>query len=116
MDITSCIGDSVTHNCTLESDIHIWDIDESVHVVNLNRGTPDTVFSSGNFNFQVVPFNHSGVIPQTITTQVSFIVTADINGTQLVCRDGRVTKNEAARQETTVTIFGEIMTVHVLYY
>ena len=100
--MTSCIGDDVTYICNVDSLTHIWNFGELTG--NVSLGDPlYTPHSFHVFTLERVFGNSSSSIVSTL----SVTAFAGLNGTQISCRDGNVTEDEAERQMTIVMLFGK---------
>ena len=99
--MTLCIGDDVTYTCTVDSQAHRWDFGRAPFTVSL--GDPlNTQFPSGVFTLERVFGNSSRIV-----STLSVTAYAELNGTQISCRDALTSVQEAERQQTTAFVFGE---------
>ena len=101
-DITSCIGDTITLNCTVESLAHTWDFG-LLSEASITPAISQDIVTMG-FTFQLVEFRST-----VIVSSVSGTVIPELNNTVIVCRDGLRPVGEGDQQEATVMVFGELL-------
>ena len=101
-DISSCLGDTVTYNCTLQAIAHIWRIHTQPLVVySVVRTLPEGGIVSG-FRFQLVVDTGDAIISSmTVTTFLG------LNNVTIQCADGNIPEGEGITQQTTLRFVGE---------
>ena len=98
--ITSCVGDTFALNCTVVAVSHIWKI---------GSGGEVSVTSGLVKDLHVMGFTYRPVSEPGSTALVSSIigtVTAELNNTLIVCRDGTAALGVGDMQQATATILG----------
>ena len=106
-DFTSCVGDTFTFNCTVESLSHVWNI--GPHQTSISPSTSQDVVRMG------LSFGLEDASSTTIVSSVSGTVSADLNNTVMMCSDA-LRPAQGERQEGTVSIFGEsILVVNAMH-
>ena len=98
-DITSCIGDTITLNCTVESFAHAWDFGP-LSEVPITSGTTQDVVMMG-FTFRLVEIGDTAIV-----SSVSGTVIPELNNTMIVCRDVLRPVEEGDQQEASVMLIG----------
>ena len=98
--ITSCVGDSIMMNCTVESLVHTWDFGPLTEVT-LSAGTSQDVVMRG-FTFRVVEIGSTAIV-----TSVTGTVFAELNNTVISCRDALRPVGQGEKQEVTAKVLGE---------
>ena len=101
----SCVGDQVTFTCTVPAVAHSWDIPSLGLDASITRNTP--TFSrpgdpSSRFSI-VTTVDGGGANP--ITTELSVISFAGLNGTNITCSDANQIVTE--HQSTIAIVFGK---------
>jgi len=83
--VSSCVGQTFDYNCTLNTNLHIWDIPKFAIRESLSLGVPST--TEGMFTFRVVD---SITIKgnTTIITSLTVVTFDQLNGTKISCLDG----------------------------
>ena len=105
-DFTSCVGDTFTFNCTVDSLLHRWTIGQSE--ASIVPTTTQNVVSMG-FSFGLVEVGSSAIVSSATGT-----VSAELNNTVILCHEAVPPVQE--RQEGTVTVFGEsILVVNAMH-
>ena len=110
---TSCIGDEVTYNCTVDSVAHRWDFDGLTATVLIGDGLNDPQ-QEGAYTLERVEGNSTSSVVSTLAVTAF----AGLNGILISCRDGIAAENVAETQTTTALVLGEFMytdiAIHVL--
>ena len=99
--ITSCVGDTITFNCTLESISHVWNF--GPHETTISPGTTEDEVLMG-FTFRLVETGATAIV-----SAVTGIVIPEINNTMIVCSDGLQLAGQGETQEGTVSVIGECL-------
>ena len=102
--MTSCVGDEVTYNCTVESVAHRWDFGVLTATVLIGDGLNDPQ-QEGPYTLERVAANSN----LTVVSTLSVTAFADLDGTLISCRDGIAAENVAETQTTTANVFGEFI-------
>ena len=100
--ITSCVGDTITMNCTVESFAHIWDFGP-LNEVPVTGGLSEDVVMMG-FTFRLVEISNTAIV-----SSVTGTVIPELNNTVILCRDGNRPIDEGERQEVTASVIGECL-------
>ena len=79
-----CPGERVTFTCTIPSVAHRWNIQSLSISRSLLPSSQSRVISDHPFQFTVTEV----MTGTSITSTATVIATVDLNGTQVVCRDG----------------------------
>ena len=101
-----CPEGRVTFNCTVPTNAHTWVIVNGSTTRIIGSVAPGDP-SDENFGFvlAVVDLND-----RPITSTATVNITADLNGTVIVCRDFNEIPDRAQQENTTVNIIGELIT------
>ena len=100
-----CPGETVTFTCTVRSTAHNWNIQS----LGITRSLIPVSQRDGVISDPPFEFNVTEVVPGTsITSTATVNVTANQNGTLVVCQDGNLVLPD---QSTTINLRGE----HVIF-
>ena len=103
---TTCIGDTITMNCTVDTDQQTWHFEPiGATEVLLSAGTSADVVRMG-FTFRLLEFNLThNIIVTSITGTVTDLT--GLNNSMIVCRNGQVPRGQGEQQEAMVKIYGK---------
>ena len=97
-----CIGDNVTYTCTVNARTHRWDFGEDA-TFTVSSGDPlNDPVQVGVYSLEVISSGSNNIV-----STLSVTAFAELNGTQISCRDSLATAGEAENQTTTAVVFGE---------
>ena len=98
-DFTSCVGDTFTFNCTVDSLGHTWNIGQ--HVASILPSTSQDLVLMG------LTIRLEDASSTAIVSSVSGTVFAELNNTVIMCRDGLRPAQGEAQQLGTVLVLGK---------
>ena len=98
--ITSCIGDNIRMNCTVESFAHTWDFGP-LSEVTITSGTGQDQVQMG-FTFRLVEISNTSIV-----SLVTGTVIPELNNTVILCRDGLRPIGQGDKHQVTATVLGE---------
>ena len=101
--MTSCVGEEIIYECTVNAVIHHWRIPSFSIETSLSRSNPSSLKSEGQFNFTFT-LDSELSSNSTIITTMSVIAFENLNGSEVICQDGIV--GNMTQQNTTVMLFG----------
>ena len=100
--ITSCVGDTITINCNIESSSHGWNFGPLSEVF-VTAGTSQDVVRMG-FTYRLLEIGDAGVL-----SAVTGTVIPEINNTMIVCKDSNLPAGQGETQEGIVSVLGECL-------
>lgn len=96
---TSCIGERVVYNCTVQSPVHVWTVSTSnVNPVTVSRGTP--LATRGDFRFEFVEVSNNRYV-----SSLSVLASAGLDGADITCDDS-LNPGQGLLQEAMATVLG----------
>ena len=102
-DSTLCIGDNVTYTCTVPTPAHTWNIQPVGLNTAITRSTPMITSTFGGILIQIRIIQDQGG-SNPITTTLSLIAFAGLNGTTVQCQDSDLAE---PAQESVAKVLGE---------